>query len=197
VAERRPIDVAVLKLYGAMAATTVAFMGPIALWVGLTADDGASDRQPPYLNVALVVTWLIAIAVTVAIFEYCRRRPVDKPATWGEAMAGATVVFFLLFWIWGVVPHQWLTFADNELGWREDRFLVGPAWGPDGQNLLSWLLPFDLTYLVVRDIIAVSIYGVTIAGFIWAFVIWQNRGKVAPAEVVQSTYGRPIVREGV
>lgn len=196
-AERRPIDVAVLKFYGAMAATTLVFFGPIAVWVGLTKDDGASVRQFPYLNVALVTVWIIAMLVTVAIFEYARRRPVNRDTTWGEAMAGATAVFFLLFWIWGVVPHQWLTFADNELGWRSDRFLVGPKWGPGGQNLLAWILPFDITYQVIRDLIAVSIYGVTIAAFIWAFAIWQDRGKVAPTEVVQSTYGRPIVREGV
>jgi hypothetical protein len=197
VAEQRPIDVAVLKFYGAMAATTIGFMGPIALWVGLTSDDAATPIQAPYLNVAFVASWIIMILVMVGVLEYARRRPADRETTWGGAMLGATVIFFQLFWIWGVVPHQWLTFADNELGWREDRFLVGPSWGPDGQNLLEWILPFNMTYLVIRDIIAVSIYGVTIAFFIWAVVLWQDRGKVAPAEVVQSTYGRPIVREGV
>lgn len=196
-AQRRPIDVAVTKFYGAMMATTVAVWGLVALWVGLTADDGAAIRQVPYLNVAFCVTWLIAIAVTVGILEYARRRPAGQPVTWGGAMVGATISFFLMFWIWGVVPHQWLSFADNELGWRVDRKLVGPEIGPGEQNLLEWLLPFDITYLVVRDIIVVAIYGVTIAAFIAVCSIWQNRGKVAPTEVPQSTYGRPIIREGV
>ena len=46
----------------------------------------------------------------------------------------------------------------------------------------------------IREIIApVKKLGANIA----MFNVWQNRGKVAPAEVEQSTYGRPLVREGV
>ena len=41
-------------------------------------------------------------------------------------MVFATYVFFILFWVYGVVPHQWLTWADSELNWRPDRFIVGP-----------------------------------------------------------------------
>ena len=32
-----------------------------------------------------------------------------------------------MFWVYGVVPHQWLTWADNELNWRADKILFGPG----------------------------------------------------------------------
>jgi len=196
VAQRRPIDVAVMKMYGAMLATSVGLIGAITLWVALTRED--NQQNAPYMNTAFVLSWLIALVLTAGILEYARRRPIDAPLTWGEANLGAVYVFFLLFWIYGVVPHQWLTYADNELSWRVDRLLVGPEFGfTDGEGILTWILPFELTYLVVRDIIAVVIYGVALAGNVAMWSIWQNRGKVAPTEVEQSTFGRPLVREGV
>ena len=44
---------------------------------------------------------------------------------WGEAMVAATYVFFLMFWVYGVVPHQWLTWVQNELKWRTDAISSG------------------------------------------------------------------------
>lgn len=196
-AQRRPIDVAVMKMYGAMIGSTVALIGGITLWVAITRDD--NGQSAPFMNTAFVLSWLLAIALTAGILEYAKRRPIDAPLSWGEANVGAAYVFLLLFWIYGVVPHQWLTYADNELSWRVDKLLVGPTGlgFTNGEGLVSWLLPFEITYLVVRDIIAVTIYGLALAGNIAMWSIWQNRGKVAPTEVEQSTYGRPLVRETV
>ena len=196
-AQRRPIDVAVMKVYGAMIGTTVALLGGVTLWVAVTRDD--NNQAAPFMNTALVLSWLIALALTAGILEYAKRRPADAPLTWGEANVGAVYVFFLLFWAYGVVPHQWLTYADNELGWRVDKLLVGPTGigFTNGEGLLAWALPFELTYLFVRDIIAVTIYGAILAGNVAMWNVWQNRGKVAPVEVEQSSFGRPLVREGV
>ena len=33
-------------------------------------------------------------------------------------MLGSVYVFGVFFLAYGVVPHQWLTHADNELDWR-------------------------------------------------------------------------------
>ena len=38
-AQRRPIDVAVMKMYGAMLVTTVGLIGIVTLWVALTRGD--------------------------------------------------------------------------------------------------------------------------------------------------------------
>ena len=196
-AQRRPIDVAVMNAYGAMLGISVVFLGTIALWVALTRDTNGQDA--PFLNTAFTLSWIISLVMTAGILEYAKRRPADAPLSWGEANIGAAYVFFLLFWIYGVVPHQWLIYADNELSWRVDRLLVGPTGlgFTNGEGLIAWALPFEITYLVVRDIIAVTIYGFALAGNIALWSVWQNRGKVAPTEVEQSTYGRPLVRETV
>lgn len=196
-APRRPIDITVLKFYGAMIGLTVAVFAPVTLWIWATrADNG---QEAPWLNAAFTWSWLLTILMMVPILEYARRRPDDGKVTWGEAMLGATYVFFLLFWIYGVVPHQWLVYADNELGWRADKLVVGPTGlgFTNGEGLVAWALPMDITYLVIRDIIAVTIYGLFLAGNIAAWSLWQGRGKVAPTEVEQTRYGRPLVREGV
>lgn len=204
--KKRWIDGAALKFHGANFGCMLITFLITAIWVGLT-----EDRQFPYLNTALVVTWVAVAILTSAIVEYARRRPEGQDATWGEAMIGATVAFFIMFWVYGVVPHQFLTFADSELNWRSDRLLVGPEapWAPViGQNeagndvhqgILAWALPLDLTYRVVRDIAVVIIYNMFLALNIAAFIVWQNRGKAAPDanEIEKSRYGRPLQRASV
>lgn len=140
--------------------------------------------------VAFVTSIIIGIVALAVPFRWAlRRRPVGAPLSWGQAMLGATWAFFLMFWWYGVVPHQWLTWADNELNWRADKTLLGPG------EILDTVTPFDLSYLVLRDIIVVGIYGVALAGNVVVWVMWQNRGKRKPStEVEPSRYGRPLVK---
>lgn len=190
---KRYIDGAVVKFMGALIGVTIALFFVIALWVGLTVP----GRQFPYLNVAFVWSWLIALIGLIPVVIMARTRPADKPATWGEAMIGATYVFFLLFWIYGTVPHQWLTYAESELNWRSDKFLIGPRLPWDSsQGVLEWALPFTLTYTVVKDLIAVVIYGIGLVANVALFVMWQKRGDMVEGDSsdVESRYGRPLVR---
>jgi hypothetical protein len=146
--------------------------------------------------VAFVGSLLVTALLVAVIFPYRTRRPVGTVLTWGEAMVAGTYVFFVFFWVYGVVPHLWLTWADNELGWRPDKLLVGPGSILEPQALGGWF-PFTINYLVLRDIIAVLIYVAFLAGNIWLWAVWQNRGKKAaevPA-VVESEFGRPLVRK--
>lgn len=146
--------------------------------------------------VAFTLSVVVAVVLNGAIVAYMRRRKVGTPVTWGEAMFGAMIVFFLLFWIYGVVPHQWLAWADNELNWRADKLFVGPG-GILKAQAQGGSLPFTITYVVIRDVVAVAIYGIAIGGNVAMWSMWQNRGKAKaakPAEI--STFGRPLVREG-
>ena len=146
--------------------------------------------------VAFILSLLVAVVITGGIVAYAGRRPAGAPHTWGEAMFGSTIVFFLFFWVYGVVPHQWLTWADNELQWRADKTFVGPGaiLEPEAQG--GWL-PLTITYVVIRDIIAVGIYVVFLGINIWLWSMWQNRGKAQEEKVPErSTFGRPIVKEG-
>ena len=141
--------------------------------------------------VAFVVSVLILIALVAPIPWYGKRRPVGTFLSWGEAMLSATYIFFIMFWAYGVVPHQWLTWADNELNWRPDAIVNGPG------NVLSDYLPFTITYQTIRDIVAVGIYAVALGGMLVLWAKWQHRGDVTPGDDLEtSRYGRPLVKEG-
>jgi Na+-driven multidrug efflux pump len=137
--------------------------------------------------VAFALSTLLTIALCVAVFAYGARRPVGTPLTWGEAMLAATLVYLILFLAYGVVPHQWLTWADNELEWRPDKVWLGP-----GDVLAD--LPFDLHYQILRDIIAATIYIVFLGAQIALWKAWQDRGRQRPREIETSQYGRPLVK---
>jgi len=139
--------------------------------------------------VAFVVSLLIGLGLFGAIFFFGSRRDADATLSWGEAMVAAAFAFFLMFWFYGVIPHQWLTWADNELGWRSDALLLGP-----GSTTLETVFPLTITKLVFRDIIAVLIYviGLGMQIFVWAW--WNDRKKPKEAVVPASRYGRPLVK---
>jgi hypothetical protein len=120
-----------------------------------------------------------------------KRRPVGTSLTWGEAMVASVYTFFLMFWAYGVIPHLWLTWADNELKWRPDNILI------KAQSAGGWS-PITISYQTVRDLLAVGIYvvflGVNIA--LWAY--WQGRGeraKAASTVLDTSDFGRPLVKQ--
>ena len=149
--------------------------------------------------VAFLMSLLVAAVLIVPVFVYAKRRPVGTPLTWGEAMVASVYSFFLMFWAYGVIPHLWLTWADNELQWRPDKLLFGPGAILKPQTQGGWF-PMTLSYQTLRDLIAVLIYVIFLGGqmFLWAY--WQNRGKRAEAAtstaVVESEFGRPLVRKG-
>ncbi len=146
--------------------------------------------------VAFVTSVLIMFAITGGILAYAKKRPAGAPLTWGEAMVGSLVVFFLMFWSYGVVPHQWLTWADNELNWRVDKILVGPGGILRSQQDGGWS-PIRINYVVVRDTVAVVIYVVVLGANMALWSIWQKRGKpTAPPAPTRSAFGRPIMKEG-
>jgi hypothetical protein len=136
--------------------------------------------------VAFISTLIVGIAGVVAVVLYGRRRPVGAPLSWGEAMAASAFAFFLFFWWYGVIPHQWLTYADNELGWTVDNYLVES----------TSVQPLTVSWLVVRDFVVLGIYGVGIALHVGLWALWQDRAKEKPKVIPASRYGRPLVREG-
>jgi hypothetical protein len=136
--------------------------------------------------VAFICTLLVGFGGIAAVLLFGKRRPVGAPLSWGEAMAAAVFAMFLLFWWYAVIPHQWLTWAGNELGWRTDKLLLEPT----GNQ------PLTVSYQVLRDIIAVVIYGLGLTLHIALWAVWNDRGKKKPAAVPASRYGRPLVRKG-
>jgi hypothetical protein len=139
--------------------------------------------------VALIVSLILTFALAGAVFAYGAKRPVGKPITWGEALLAGTFIYALLFLMYGVVPHQWLIYADSELNWRKDAILAGP-----GSTGLLKDLPFSITKQTMRDLVVTTIYIVFFAAQIAGWALWQNRGKTKPIAIETSTYGRPLVK---
>ena len=136
--------------------------------------------------VAFITTLLVGFAGVFAVFVYGRRRPIGAPLSWGQAMAGATFAMFMFLWWYAIIPHVWLTWSSNELGWTVDNILFRPT----GNQ------PLTISYQTVRDIVAVVIYGVGIGIHVGLWAWWNDRAKQRPVEIPASRYGRPLVRKG-
>jgi len=145
--------------------------------------------------VAFIFSILATVAMTSLVVPISKRRPIGTPLTWGEAMLAAIWVFAILFMAYGVVPHQWLTWASNEMKWRSDRLFFGPA-GVLKPKANGGFFPFTINYGHVMDTVAVIIYAVMLTGHIMVWGWWQKRGTKVSTEVEVSGYGRPLVRKG-
>lgn len=146
--------------------------------------------------VAFATSLILSLAGFAAVIAYGKRRPIGASLSWGEAIAGATLAFFLMFFAYGVVPHQWLTYANNELGWLPNKTLVS-----SGQfelpTRVGWNYPpLTVSYETVSHLIVVGIYGLFLGMHVAIWSIWQDRAKPKPAEIATSEYGRPLVKQG-
>jgi hypothetical protein len=153
--------------------------------------------------VAFIASLLITGLMTGIVLVFARRREPGRPLTWGEAFIGATFVFALLFMAYGVVPHHWLAWADNELNWRKDSIGIptGPIPGIKNHTLFEDGLTFFgrgrilVTKEAVRDLIGTLIYGVFIVAHVLGWLAWQRRGQKPEAAIETSAYGRPLLRK--
>ena len=149
---------------------------------------------------AAFVTSLIILFIGVGVCLYFgRRRPLGTPLTWGEAFVAATVGFGLMVVAYGVVPHQWLDFADNELLWRPDRILLalsadGITFG-DAATTLAARGRILISYQTVRDIIAATLYIVFLAVQMFMWAGWQRRGRAKAGVEPTSRFGRPLMKK--
>lgn len=141
-----------------------------------------------------MVAFIASLLITLAMVGVCvwvgKRRPVDQPLTWGESFVAATWVFTIFLLIYGIVPNQWLLWADNELQWRRDEFFFGEGIEFFGRGRI--MIPKE----VVRDIVASVIYVVFGLAHIFMWLWWQKRGAKKPStDVETSSYGRPLLRK--
>jgi formate hydrogenlyase subunit 3/multisubunit Na+/H+ antiporter MnhD subunit len=152
--------------------------------------------------VAAFISSIIATILMVAVCLYVgARRPIGTPVTWGEAMVAGTWVFAIMLLIYGIVPHQWLNYADNELLWRPDKLLVGISsggvvWGNEAKDL-GGTGRILINYQAIRDIVATVIYVVGLGGQMYLWSVWQKRGRKKPGDVeeARSRFGRPVLRK--
>lgn len=132
---------------------------------------------------------LVVTAVGLGLFAFLLRRPKsDVPATWAQCMAGAMGVFALFLMGYGVVPHEWLTWADSDLGLREDKLLWDNS-------------VIDISGRTLRDVVAATIYIVFLGLNVATWIMWQKRGQAKPkaapttAAVGTSAFSRPVSKK--
>lgn len=148
----------------------------------------------PGMNVAFLVSFFGAIALTLVVIPIGNRRPVGKPLTWGEAMIASVYAFGVMFLAFGIAPHQWIDHADKNLGWSKDKIIYGPGGILKPQSAGGWN-PITLQYEAVRDIVVVVIHVIFFGLIIFMWNWWQKRGQVTTTEIETSSYGRPLVKK--
>ena len=148
----------------------------------------------PGMNQAFLASLIATLVLSLAIIPYGKRRPVDAPFSWGEAMLASTYLFGVLFLAFGILPHQFIDHADKDLGWSKDKIIFGPFDILKPESAGGWN-PITLQYEAVRDIVVVLIHAVLFGLYIYLAVWWQKRGDVKPKELPTSTYGRPLVKK--
>ena len=142
---------------------------------------------------------------TGLVFVVGRRRPPGTPLTWGEAFVAAVYIFGLMLLGYGVVPNEWLKWADNQLLWRPDRilFAVSAKWpvvftgSKAAVEAAAGRGRVIVSYQALRDIIAALIYVVMLVVQVGLWTAFQKRGRQgATGTEVQRTsmFGRPVVK---
>ena len=144
------------------------------------------------------IVWLGILALIAHTFFMVASRPARDPdvaATWAESFAGAVGVFAFMALAYAIVPHEWMTFANANLGWGDTtKFLF-----QSNQNIffipINW--PFSFDYPALRDIIVSVIYIVILGANLKLWVMWQHRLDPIPeadpnAPVKRSRFGRPL-----
>ncbi len=149
--------------------------------------------------VAFVVSFMIVVVGVAICLWFGHRRPIGTPVTWGEAFVGGTFMFALMTVAYGVVPHQWLEFADTELLWRPDRLLMGISadgikFGEATANL-GGTGRILISYQALRDVVATLIYGLYLGAHMYLWSVWQKRGRSKGALEPTSRFGRPVIRK--
>jgi len=140
--------------------------------------------------VAFIVSLVVSAFFVGILFLVAKKRAPGTPLTWAEAIAAAVFVTAMMVLVYGIVPNQWLLWADNELAWRKDAFFFGDN-GIQFFGRGRILIPKE----VLRDIVATLIYVVVLVAHVWVWVWWQKRGKARPksSEVKESAFGRPML----
>ncbi|HEV8649606.1 MAG TPA: hypothetical protein VG276_09415 [Actinomycetes bacterium] len=134
---------------------------------------------------------LFVTAVGFLVFFRLLKRPKsDLPPTWAQSMAGAMAVFAMFLMAYGVVPHEWLTWADSKLGLREDKILLDTY-------------ALDISGRALRDTVAAGFYIVFLGLNIVVWSMWQKRGMAKPKTSTPvpatpsgtSAFSRPVTKK--
>ena len=145
---------------------------------------------------ASVIVFALGVGVCALVG---RARPIGTPVTWGEAFVAGPFVFALMLLAYGIIPHQWLKYADNDLLWRSDKIFVGLSmWHLKTGKAATHMAGAGrilINFQALRDVIAALIYIVMLGFQVLVWSKWQKRGQAKPELEPTSKFGRPVIRE--
>ena len=101
------------------------------------------------------------------------------------------IAWVALVFFFGMVPSEWLNFAQTDLEWGNDTFLVIPPILVLGNTV-------ELSYAVIKDSISMG-YHIVLLGLAPILAIQLQKikeGRPPSAQPVEQTspYGRPLVK---
>jgi hypothetical protein len=137
----------------------------------------------------LIVLGATTLALVGAVFLWV----LNQPMTWARATVAAFIAWIALVFFFGMVPSEWLNYAQTDLDWSSQRVAVSiPPFLVLGNELaISWAaikdsiqIGYSLTMLVLAGVLAIQIQKIKEG---------RPASAAAPAEK-KSPYGRPLVR---
>lgn len=135
--------------------------------------------------------FLIGGAATFTMVGAVMLWVLNQRMTWARATVGAMITWLALLFFFGIVPSEWLNFAQTDLEWGNDTFLVVPPILVLGNTV-------EISYTTVKDTISQTyVLGMLAVGAIVAIQIQRiKEGRPASAKPVEqkSPYGRPLVK---
>lgn len=116
----------------------------------------------------------------------------NEKLTWSRAAFAAVLTWAEFVMIWGIVPSEWLNFAQTDLDWSPTKiFFTVPPWLVLGNEV-------SVSLAVVKDLISAGYYMATIGlAIVFAYRIQgihTDRPKEPRPEELVSPYGRPLVK---
>jgi len=136
----------------------------------------------------LVVLGATTLVLVGATFVWV----LNQEMTWARATIAALIAWLALVFYFGMVPSEWLNYAQTDLDWSSQRVALSiPPFLVLGNSV-------DISWAAIKDSIQMG-YSLGLLGFAGFLAIQIQQIKegrpasAAPAEK-KSPYGRPLVR---
>ncbi|MDX1467827.1 MAG: hypothetical protein R3258_00650 [Acidimicrobiia bacterium] len=115
----------------------------------------------------------------------------NQKMTWARATIAAMIAWFALVFFFGIVPSEWLNFAQTDLEWGNDPAITIPPFLVLGNEV-------SLSWAAIKDSISMG-YHLVMLGVAGALAIGIQKMKDGrPAhkqpDALTSPYGRPLVK---
>jgi hypothetical protein len=132
-------------------------------------------------------------STTFVLVGVAFRWVLNERLTWARAAFSAILMWFTLVFFFGMVPSEWLSFAQTDLEWGNEVALVIPPILVLGNTV-------EISYAILKEAIQMGYsLGMLGVGIVLAIQL-QNMKKGRPASAAavepKSPYGRPLVKGG-